>query len=217
MSTKIVIADDHELFADGLEKLIRANQDYQVVEKFKNGVEVMEYIDRGGQVDLLVLDLNMPKMDGTQLMGYLHRNQSPVKVLVVSMHHSQSTMESVRKLAVKGYIGKDSSVSELLTAIDEVLKGNEYFNDAVTEEASATHEDHFGGIFGAYGLSKREVEIIRLIINQYEGGEIADILHLSPLTVKTHRKNIFRKLGVRNLAGVFSLVQKSGISGQRLD
>ena len=177
----------------------------------------MEYIDRGGQVDLLVLDLNMPKMDGTQLMGYLHRNQSPVKVLVVSMHHSQSTMESVRKLGVKGYIGKDSSVSELLTAIDEVLKGNDYFNDAVTEEASAPHEDHFGGIFGAYGLSKREVEIIRLIINQYEGGEIADILHLSPLTVKTHRKNIFRKLGVRNLAGVFSLVQKSGINGQRLN
>lgn len=208
MSTKIVIADDHELFADGLEKLIRSNQDYQVVEKFKNGAEVMEYIDRGGQVDLLVLDLNMPKMDGTQLLGHLHRNQSPVKVLVVSMHHSQSTMESVRKLGVKGYIGKDSSVSELLTAIDEVLKGNDYFNDAVTEEASAPHEDHFGGIFGAYGLSKREVEIIRLIINQYEGGEIADILHLSPLTVKTHRKNIFRKLGVRNLAGVFSLVQK---------
>jgi DNA-binding NarL/FixJ family response regulator len=217
MSTKIVIADDHELFADGLEKLIRANQDYQVVEKFKNGVEVMEYIDRGGQIDLMVLDLNMPKMDGTQLLGHLHRNHPKLKVLVVSMHHSPSTMEMVRKFGAKGYIGKDSSVSELLTAIEEVLKGNEYFNEPLEEPMPSVNQDHFGGIFGAYGLSKREVEIIRLIINQYEGGEIADILNLSPLTVKTHRKNIFRKLGVRNLAGIVSLVQKSGINWQRLN
>jgi DNA-binding NarL/FixJ family response regulator len=217
MSTKIVIADDHELFATGLEKLIRSNAEYQVVERFKNGSEVVEFLQKGGQTDLLVLDLNMPKMDGTQLLGHLHRNHPQVRVLVVSMHHSQSTTDLVRKFGAKGYLGKDSSVSELLTAIEAVLAGNEYFNEPISEDVQVQHGDDLNGIFGGFGLSKREVEIIRLIINQYEGGEIADILNLSPLTVKTHRKNIFRKLGVRNLAGIVSLVQKNGMKNGNLN
>lgn len=217
MSTKIAIADDHELFASGLENLIRASTGHAVVAKFKNGLEVLDFIDHEGDVDLLVLDLNMPKMDGAQLLGHLHRTHPKIKVLVVSMHHSQSTMDLVRRSGAKGYIGKDSSVTDLLAAIAGVLSGEEYFIQPPVEEAQMAFNDEFGSIFGVYGLSKREVEIIRLIINQYEGSEIADMLNLSPLTVKTHRKNIFRKLGVRNLAGIVSLLQKGGTTNQHLN
>jgi DNA-binding NarL/FixJ family response regulator len=207
MEKKIVIANDHELFAAGLEKLIRSNSEYLVVERFKNGKEVMEFFQESSRVDLLVLELNILKMDGIQLLGHLHRRHPYVKVLVVSMDHSHSTSELVRKFGAKGFIGNRSTVSELLTAIFEVLKGNEYFIEHELEFKSIKNPYQFGGFFNQFGLSKREEDIIHLIINQYEGREIANVLNLSPLTVKTHRKNIFRKLGVRNLAGLVALVK----------
>ncbi|WP_194975608.1 response regulator transcription factor [Aquiflexum lacus] len=206
MSKRILIADDHELFSSGLESLLCRNPDYLVISHFKNGREVQDFFDDAGQADLLVLDLNMPVMDGIQLLTCLQRNYPLVKVLIVSMHQTESSVNLCKKLGAKGFISKDSHLKTLLNGVEEILEGGEYFQDVFQEVSTESGSGFYERLMLEYNLTKREVDIIQLILNQYESNEIAEKLFLSPLTVKTHRKNIFRKLGVRNLTGLVALV-----------
>lgn len=207
MNTRIIIADDHELFATGLANLMKGYPEFQNRGYFKNGKEVVDFLDSGQKVDLIILDLNMPVMDGVQLLGHLQRYFPKIKKLVVSMHHTASSMELCKKLGADGLIGKDSSLNLFLDAIQRIMEGESFFQDLPFIEETETAKGFYDKLMVEYHLSKREIDIIQLIINQYESGEIAEKLNLSPLTVKTHRKNIFRKLGVRNLAGLVALVK----------
>lgn len=208
MSKRILIADDHELFSSGLESLLCKNPDYMVLSHFKNGKEVQTFFDKEGKADLLVLDLNMPVMDGIQLLTYLQRNYPLVKVLIVSMHQTESSVNLCKKLGAKGFISKDSHLKILLTGVEEILEGGEYFQDVFQEVPTESGSGFYERLMIEYNLTNREVDIIQLILNQYESNEIAEKLFLSPLTVKTHRKNIFRKLGVRNLTGLVALMKE---------
>ncbi|WP_373523806.1 response regulator [Aquiflexum sp.] len=208
MSKRILIADDHELFSSGLESLLCKNPDYLVVSHFKNGKEVQTFFDDGGKSDLLVLDLNMPVMDGIQLLTYLQRNHLSIKVLIVSMHQTESSVNLCKTLGAKGFVSKDSHLKILLNGVEEILEGGEYFQDVFREEITESGSGFYERLMMEYNLTKREVDIIQLILNQYESNEIAEKLFLSPLTVKTHRKNIFRKLGVRNLTGLVALMKE---------
>lgn len=208
MSKRILIADDHELFSSGLESLLCKNPDYLVVSHFKNGKEVQTFFDKEGKADLLVLDLNMPVMDGIQLLTYLQRNHPSVKVLIVSMHQTESSVNLCKKLGAKGFISKDSHLKILLNGVEKILEGGEFFQDVFQEVSTESGSGFYERLMMEYNLTKREVDIIQLILNQYESNEIAEKLFLSPLTVKTHRKNIFRKLGVRNLTGLVALMKE---------
>ncbi|WP_373493519.1 response regulator [Aquiflexum sp.] len=208
MSKRILIADDHELFSSGLESLLCKNPDYLVVSHFKNGKEVQTFFDKEGNADLLVLDLNMPVMDGIQLLTYLQRNHPLVKVLIVSMHQTESSVHLCKRLGAKGFITKDSHLNILLNGVERILEGGEYFQDVFREVNPEPGSGFYEKLMIEYNLTNREVDIIQLILNQYESNEIAEKLFLSPLTVKTHRKNIFRKLGVRNLTGLVALMKE---------
>jgi DNA-binding NarL/FixJ family response regulator len=207
MSTQIIIADDHELFASGLDNLVSTDPNLKVIAHCRNGKEVLAYLENGIKVDFLILDLNMPVMDGIQLLGHLHRDYPQIKKLVISMHHTESSIALCKTLGADGFIGKDSSLNELLDAVHVILDGGKFFKESFQEVFDTEGKGFYEKLIYHYKLSKREVDIIQLIINQYESTEIADKLNLSPLTVKTHRKNIFRKLGVRNLAGLVALVK----------
>lgn len=206
MSKRILIADDHELFTSGLESLLCKNPDYLVTGHFKNGKEVQTFFDNGGYADLLVLDLNMPVMDGVQLLTYLQRNFKKVDILIVSMHKTESSISLCKKLGAKGFISKDANLQLLLDAVEVIMDGGEYFQEVLQEVSDEPGSGFYERLMMEYNLTKREVDIIQLILNQYESNEIAAKLFLSPLTIKTHRKNIFRKLGVRNLTGLVALM-----------
>lgn len=208
MSKRILIADDHELFSSGLKSLLCKKPDYLVVSHFKNGKEVQTFFDNEGQADLLVLDLNMPVMDGIQLLTYLQRNHPKIKVLIVSMHQTESSVNLCKRLGARGFISKDSHLQILLDGIDEILEGKMFFQKVINEDSALSGTGFYERLMLEYNLTKREVDIIQLILNQLESNEIANKLFLSPLTVKTHRKNIFRKLGVRNLTGLVALMQE---------
>jgi DNA-binding NarL/FixJ family response regulator len=207
MSKRILIADDHELFTSGLESLLCQNPNYLVTGHFKNGKEVQTFFDKGEQADLLVLDLNMPVMDGIQLLTYLQRNFSHVDILIVSMHKTESSISLCKRLGAKGFVCKDAHLQVLLEAVDAILEGGEYFQEGIVPDEKNADKGFYEKMMSEYNLTNREMDIIQLILNQYESNEIAEKLFLSPLTVKTHRKNIFRKLGVRNLTGLISIVK----------
>lgn len=207
MSTQIIIADDHELFASGLHNLISTNPNIKVLAHFRNGKEVLTYLESGKKADVLILDLNMPVMDGLQLLGYLQRDYPALKKLVISMHQTASSISLCKNLGADGFIGKDTSLDVMLNALNVIMEGGKFFQKSSQEVFDSEGKGFYEKLNHHYKLSKREVDIIQLILNQYESSEIADKLNLSPLTVKTHRKNIFRKLGVRNLAGLVALVK----------
>lgn len=164
---------------------------------------MLNYLHEAPVPDLIILDLHMPVMDGIQLLNHL----PDIKKLVISMHHSQSTMELCKKLGANGFISKDASMDILLKAIEDILARRNYFQEVNQNQSDQSGYGDYEQLMKTYNLSKREIEIIQLIINEYESSEIAEKLHLSPLTVKTHRKNIFRKIGVRNLAGLAALLK----------
>ncbi|MCS4434722.1 response regulator transcription factor [Aquiflexum gelatinilyticum] len=207
MSTQIIIADDHELFTSGLDNLVSTNPNIKVLAHFRNGKEVLTYLERGNKADVLILDLNMPVMDGLQLLGHLQRDYPVIKKLVISMHQTTSSIELCKNLGADGFIGKDSSLHVMLNALNVIIEGGKFFQESNQVVFDSEGKGFYEKLNHQYKLSKREVDIIQLILNQYESSEIADKLNLSPLTVKTHRKNIFRKLGVRNLAGLVALVK----------
>lgn len=209
MRTKIIIADDHEMFASGLKQILNSNPNYHLGACFNNGRQVLEYLDQGYDADLLILDLNMPVMDGLQVMGHLQRNYPGLKKLVLSMHRTNSTIELCKNLGADGMVGKDAPLQVLLDSIQSIIAGNIFFNELPESKNSIEDDGFYKKLAKQYHLSKRETEVIQLIINQFETDEIAEKLNLSRFTVRTHRRNIFEKLGVRNLAGLVTFLKKS--------
>lgn len=207
MGTKIIIADDHELFATGLNQILKSDPRYQLNGCFSNGKQVIDYLASGYFADLIILDLNMPVMDGVQVMGHLQRNYPKMKKLVLSMHKTASSVELCKNLGADGMVGKDVPLQELLESIQTILNGDEYFKDLPNLKPEKEEEGFYKKLANQFHLSKRETEIIQLIINQYESNEIAEKLNLSQFTVRTHRRNIFEKLRVRNLAGLVSFLK----------
>ncbi len=209
MNLSVVIVDDHELFAGGLKLILDSQPGFHFLRHFRNGKEWIHFLETETGVDLLVLDLQMPLMDGMQVLPFMRRNYPQIGILVVSGNHTTANMELCKNLGALGFVGKDSSLNVFREALYAVGEGKTYFQEISNPKQKQIREN--GGlerIREAYQLSPREMEIIQLILHQMETKEIADKLHLSPLTVKTHRKNIFSKLKVHNVAGLMGLIRE---------
>jgi DNA-binding NarL/FixJ family response regulator len=209
MGVSILLADDHLLFAIGIRKMLEKIPDYTLIGHVPNGREVILFLEQHSQVDVLVLDLNMPLMDGMQLLSFLKEKHAGMKKMVLSGHHTTTTMEICKNLGANGFVGKDVCFETLHEAIDTVAAGGEYFQGLdIDRNIQNGHRNClFQKLRSEYALSERETEIVQLILNQCETKEIAAKLNLSPLTVKTHRKNIFKKLKIRNVSGLLALIK----------
>jgi DNA-binding NarL/FixJ family response regulator len=212
MKKSVLIVDDHELFAGGLKMILESLPEFSIMGHFRNGKELVDFLENEASVDLVVLDLQMPLMDGMQVLPYMRRKFPQKGILVVSGNHTTANMELCRNLGALGFVGKDSSLNVFRDALQAVAVGKTYFQEISIHQQKQVREN--GGlerIREAYQLSPREMEIIQLILHQLETREIAEKLHLSPLTVKTHRKNIFSKLKVHNVAGLIGLIREESI------
>jgi len=209
MKRTILIADDHDLFAGGLKLILETLPDFEMIGKVSNGKELIEFLENHGHIDLLALDLHMPLMDGMHVLPYVKRQFPLLHVLVVTGQHTTATMDLCRNLGAKGFIGKDSSLSIFKEALREVAEGREYFKPVRTGMTNRIPiiNNSFEKLRETYLLSSREIEIIQMILHQQDTKTIAEKLHLSPLTVKTHRKNIFKKLRINNISGLLGLIK----------
>nr|MBI1228964.1 response regulator [Cytophagales bacterium] len=210
MSTKIIIADEHEIFVVGLNHILKSNSEFEIRECFNNGKQVLEFLKEGYDADLLIFDFILPIMDGFQMLGHLQRNFPSLKTLVLSRQYNDNHLQLCRQLGADGLVPKNTSVEELMESINCVLKGQDYFCESQEKQANTSSEDGFCiKMAKDFCLSLREIEILRLILSQYENDEISEKLSLSPFTIRTHRRNIFKKIGVKNWAGLVVLVKNS--------
>jgi len=209
---KIVIADDHEVVIDGLVALLAVEQNIQVVGKALNGEHLLEVL-RHKPADLVIMDIEMPKMNGAEATAELKSTRPDLKILVLTMYNSPEFIANLVKLGADGYILKNSAKRVLLEAIETVATGGKYFPLEIKEMM-------FNGMMAKSNLmvdkpaelTDREKEIIRLICNEMTSHEIADRLFLSFHTVEKHRKNIIAKLQVKNTAGLVRYAMRHGLA-----
>lgn len=207
--TRLIIADDHQLLADGLVAVLREAAEWEILIPVNNGRELLNRLAEMS-VDIVLLDLNMPQLDGIKTLEIIKEQYPGIKVLVLTNYNQPQLLAEVRKLGADGYLLKNASGDVLKTAIRAVLKGSTYFEALITVDVpiSAYFMDEF---MKKYHLTKREVQIIKMVGGELTSKEISTELSISEFTVNTHRKNILRKLDVKNTAGLLNFAKQHGI------
>ncbi|MFC5626523.1 response regulator transcription factor [Algoriphagus winogradskyi] len=191
---RIALADDHKLFAKGIEGILEEEDDLLVTDIFPNGKELCNYLQEN-EVDVVLTDLNMPIMDGFGVLEYCKENLPHLKVIVLSMYDEEKIYKKCIDQRADAFILKDADPDELIFTIREVYEGRHVLNfDRVKKQA--LQGAYFDAFRSRYKLSRRETEIIHLIKDGIQNKEIAQMLNLSKQTIETHRKNIHLKLQV---------------------
>lgn len=208
---KILIADDHKIVIDGIKSLLTEEPDLVVVGEVDNGQQVLEFV-KENVVDVCLVDVTMPVMNGietTQALKELHPN---AKILALTMHEDPQYFKKMVEAGASGYILKNTDKHELVKAIKLIAEGRNYFSnemysDYIMGRIKPSKESEDPEMF----LTKREIEVLKLISEEMKNHEIAEKLFISTRTVDTHRRNLLQKLNVKNTAGLVRYALKSGI------
>lgn len=208
---KILLVDDHHIFNEGLKRLINEQSHYIVCGQVYQSKDIFHAIEHL-RPHLILLDVNLKGINGLDIGKRIIKDYPDIKVIVLTMYNQSKLLEESRRIGLHGYLLKDATTSKLLNGIETVLNGKPYFDDAVTGAAAQADHDQFVDTFAQkLNLTFREIEIIRLIKNGYTNEQIADQLHLSFFTIKTHRKNIHFKLGLSKVTELIDFAVKNGI------
>lgn len=194
------------LFSSGLQCLLRTNLHFEKVTRYENHEELIHEVENGKLFDLLIFDIDNISFDCLGVVRHLLLKQSPLKILVISSNIEDSLVEMYRMNGVFGFINKNANFDELHKAVDDCIAGSYYFPKSKPSKLKQFFNSFFKSLREDYQLSDREMEIMQLIFSQYETNEIAEKLNLSPHTIRTHRKNIFKKLKIHSLSGLLHLM-----------
>jgi DNA-binding NarL/FixJ family response regulator len=193
---KIIIADDHQLFADGLSQLLSENPNYKIIRKVGNGKQLMQVLN-SSLPDLILMDINMPFLTGTDATQEIKKKYPEIKIVFVSMYTNKKLILQCKEVGANGFLSKGISSQVLVQTIAKIINGQNHFvlDDDEDEHVNVASKDIF---FMKFSLTPKEIEVIHLISIGKSTKEIAMALFLSPYTIETHRKNIFRKLKLKN-------------------
>jgi len=216
---KVALVDDHQLLVDGIKILLDEHPAVEIALTAYNGNELIEAL-KHQEVDIVMLDINMPEMDGVETIKVLKKEFPKINTLILSTLDDAKLIKKMLKLGAMGYVLKNTSKEELVKAIETVNDGDYYFTPAIQRKVLALPAEKEKKEKKSYNrgghhatLTNREIEIIRLITEEYTGPEIAKELFISINTVETHRKNIIQKLGVKNTIGLVKYALRHKISG----
>ncbi len=208
---QVAIADDHTLLRKALGKLIGSFDDYMVLFEADNGKEIKNKIAQHIIPDLVLLDVNMPEMDGFETAGWLNKNYPKIKILALSMFSDERTIIKMLRLGAKGYILKNIDPDELKNALDSVMKKNFYLSDYISGKIiSGLHKD-VDRSDELEPLTQREKDFLRLICTEITYKDIAAKMYVSPRTVDEYRNNLFEKLKVKSRVGLVMYAIRNGL------
>lgn len=207
---EIIIADDHMMIREGLKQLLELDGTMKVIAEANDGEECLNLLNKKIHPDILLLDINMPKKNGIEVLEYIKQNKIPVKVLILTVHNEVEYLLKAVDIGIDGYLLKDSSYDELKEAIDVVISGNTYIQPSLLPALNESMEDYALDKEKIECLTKRELDVLRLISEGWSNKKISDELTISERTVKNHISHIFRKIDVedRTQAAVFAIRNK---------
>lgn len=207
---KIIVADDHTMFLQGIISLIEHESSIKIIGKAVNGIEVLNIL-RIEKADIIILDISMPEMDGIELSKILKKDYPSVKIIIVSTHSNAKIISRLIRIGVNGYLLKNAEKNELLNAIYTVADDQNYFSEEVTDHYVNNSKKIERQISNLIELSSREKEILILIAQEYNTLEIAEKTFISFNTVNTHRRNLLSKLNAKNTAGLVKYAVENGL------
>lgn len=213
----IILADDHQIILDGLVTLLSGQEGMNVLETANTGKEAIGYA-RQLQPDVIVMDLNMPEMNGMVAAREIKSSWPSIKVIILSLHAEKAVIQHMMEAGVDGYVIKTAAKDQVIQAIREVSQGKKYFSSDVAmslsgfgpassslPDVSSAHQQQLAL------LSSREIEVLKLIADGHTNREIGEALHLSPRTIDAHRANIMQKLDIHKVTGLVRFAVKAGV------
>jgi|RhiMethySRZTD1v2_1073278.scaffolds.fasta_scaffold44807_1 Response regulator containing a CheY-like receiver domain and an HTH DNA-binding domain len=207
-ATRIIIADDHTLFVHGLQLLLKDEQWIKIIDVANDGKELLDILSHT-KTDIVLLDINMPKLSGLDAAMHIKRTYPGLKLIIVSTYNEEHLIEKARRIGVNGYLLKNCSREELLETIRLVMNNHTSFPYRTPVTANVFDEDD--SFLRQFNLTKREMEIIQLLKTNLTNQQIAVKLFLSVYTVETHRKNIMQKLHLNSPSSLMKFIFDHGL------
>jgi two-component system, NarL family, invasion response regulator UvrY len=211
---QVALADDHILLRNGLAGLIRSLDDYQVIFEANNGKDFIGKLNSASLPDIVLMDINMPEMDGYDTAGWLKQHHPAVKVLALSMYDNEQSIIRMLRCGAKGYILKDIEPAEFRAALDALVRKGYYYSELVTGKLIHlvnTLDDPDQSAKELVTLNGREIEFLKLACSEMTHKEIADKMFLSARTIDGYRDGLFEKLRVKTRIGLVIYAIKNGI------
>lgn len=214
---RIYLADDHQVLIDGILAVLKTNPKIEVVGYSLNGMNLVDTVQQK-KADILIMDINMPQKDGIEVLKEFSDKGFSCKVIVLSSYDDFKLIKEVLKLGASGYLSKQCAGDSIMEAIESVAAGQDYFSKNIQEKifSSLTGNTSASENYEITNtlLTDRELEILKLISMEYSGKEISEELFISANTVETHRKNLIKKLNVKNTIGLVKYAIKHNLINQ---
>lgn len=197
--TTIVLADDHQILRQGLRKLLEEEEGLHVVGETGDGIEATELVEKL-KPDILVVDMVMPGLNGLDVIRSVRQRSEQTRIIILSMHANEAYVVEALRQGASGYLLKESSSTELIRAVYEVVAGHRYLSPSLAERALNAYVEKVGqSITDPYDmLTERERQVLHLAAAGNSNAEIAERLSIGVRTVETHRSNLLHKLGLKN-------------------
>ncbi len=208
---RILVADDHVLIRHGIKNIIKKNEQFAVVGEVSNGKQLMSFLE-DSEIDLIILDISMPDIGGMEAIGLVKNKYPWIKILMLTMHKNKQYFYNAMAAGADGYLMKDDSDEELLVAITKVLSGKSYISPYMTD-------DFADDVINMYRnerrtpfqeMTKREKEILQLVVQGFTSKQMAEQLNLSQRTIDHHRSNLLRKFDRKNSVDLVNYAVRNG-------
>lgn len=209
MPLRIAICDDHPIILESLGLLIATMSNMEVTATFTNAKAMQQHLETHA-IDVLITDLSMPDVNGIELTTALRMQNKKLAILMLTVEENHQLIKSAFHAGISGYILKRAGKTELEKAIRTVAKGEKYISNVVLNELVNPSDDEDSKVLPSQ-LTAREIEVVKLIAQEFSSSEIARLLFLSPGTVETHRHNIIKKLQVKNVVGITKFAIRNGL------
>ena len=212
---RILLADDHALIRHGIRNLISNNPALEVIGEVGDGEELLEFLETSVP-DLLILDISMPKLTGIEAVSKVKKMYPGVKILMLTMHKNKQYFYHAMSAGADGYLMKEDSDEELLLAIKRIREGKSYLSPFLSQDFAddviSAYRNNRSSPFET--LTKREREVLNLVVEGHTSKVMAEMLHLSPRTIDHHRANLLRKFDMKNSVDLVNFAVRNGFVTQ---
>jgi DNA-binding NarL/FixJ family response regulator len=212
---RVFIIDDHEIYLEGLALLLNKQEDVEVIGTATSGKQLLDRIKEGLNADILLLDVYLPDMAEEEILQRIRASHPDLRIIYLTLLRGTRYVHKLSKYNIQGYVLKNASMEELLGALRSVQNGGSYFSKDINigdRDEDFRHTITIEDKQIDEILSRRELEVLRLICKEYSNAEIAGKLFLSVSTVETHRKNLIAKLGVNNTVGLVKFALRNNLT-----
>jgi two-component system invasion response regulator UvrY len=210
---KVALADDHVLLRRGLANLVNSFDGYNVILEADNGLELQNRLSKDNLPDLILLDINMPKLDGIATAQWVKQTYPLVKILALSMYDNENSIIRMFKAGAKGYVLKDCEPEELKDALDSIIEKGYYYSDLVTGKFihNINRLEENADMRNLALLNEKEIQFLKFACTEMTYKEIAEKMFLSPRTIDGYRDDLFEKLNIKTRVGLVMYAIKNGI------